>query len=85
MFSGIWAKIVAFLSATVAVLLFIVGHRGRKIDDLEHDAKIHDELKAIREQQGIDEKEVLNNEPEEIKKEVKERSNLDRVDRIKRL
>ncbi|MGB1304028.1 hypothetical protein [Pseudoalteromonas marina] len=85
MFSGIWSKIVAFLSAAVAVLLFIVGHRGRKIDELEHDAKINDELKSIREQQDLDEKEILNNEPEQIKKEVKDRSNLSKRDRFNKL
>lgn len=85
MFSGIWAKLVAFLSVTVAVLLTIVGYRGRKIDELKHDAKIKDEIKAIHEQQEIDEKEVLDSEPEEIKREIKERSNLSKSDRFNKL
>jgi len=85
MFSGLWAKLTAFMGVVIAGLLFLVGYRGRKIDKLEHDAKIKDEIKSIHEQQDKDEKGVLNNEPTQIKEEIEKRTNLDRANRIKRL
>lgn len=70
MFKAFGLKIYAILGAIIATLLMIVGYRGRKIDYLQHDAKINDRIKKNHEQQEIDEKEVLKNEQEEIEKDA---------------
>jgi len=85
MFKIIGLKIYAFLGVVIAVLLAFVGYRGRKIDELEHDAKINDEIKSIHEQQLADRSEVLQNEPREIIAELKERRTSSRSDRFNKL
>lgn len=85
MFSGIWAKITGALSVIVAILLAFVGYQRKEIKKKDHEIKVKDFENESAKQQIVDEKEVLNNEPIEIKEEIEKRANLDRSNRIKRL
>ena len=85
MFKGLWAKLIAVLVGIVGVLSYVVKARGEKIDDLQHDARINDEIKSIHEKQEADRKEVLHNEPKKIKDELKNRRTSSKSDRFTRL
>ena len=85
MLNSIWLKLSAALGVAVAILLSIVGYRGRKIDELEHEAKIEGKIKENAKKQIKDEREVLKNEPEQIDNEIKARRNSSKSDRINRL
>ena len=85
MLNSIWLKLSAVLGVAVAVLLSIVSYRGRKIDELEHEAKIEGKIKENAKKQTEDEREVLNNEPIEIKAEREKRAELTKEARFNRL
>ena len=85
MLNSIWLKLSAVLGVAVAILLSIVGYRGRKIDELEHEAKIEGKIKENAKKQTEDEREVLNNEPIEIKAEREKRAELTKKARFNRL
>lgn len=77
----IWAGVGAIMLIMWTYIKKLLADRAK----LQHDAKINDEIKSIHEQQEIDEREVLDNEPKEIKKEVKSRSQLSKRDRFNKL
>ncbi len=49
MFSGIWAKIVAGLTAIIGVMAVILKFKNNKIENLERDNKAHEKKEEIRE------------------------------------
>ena len=85
MLNSIWLKLSAALGVAVAILLSIVGYRGRKIDELEHEAKIEGKIKENAKKQTEDEREVLSNEQIEIKAEQIKRKLLTKRARFNKL
>ena len=85
MFKALGLKIYAILGLIITVLLALVGYQRKTIKKQEHEIKVKDFVKEVADKQIEDEKEVLDNEQNEIKKETNVRANLSKSDRFNRL
>lgn len=85
MFSLFRAKIAAFVTLIVGILLAVVKFQSKKIDKLDHENKIYEEKDEIQEQQIIDKIEVAEDEVKRIDERIKKTEHLSRSERASRL
>ena len=85
MFSGIWAKITAGLSAIIGILFFWNRMLSAKNDKLEHEVKINDTIEEIDAEQELFEQELRKDEQKRINQKVKNSQFANRRDRASKL
>jgi len=78
-------KVYGFIVAAFTALLVVLRLKNNKIEDLEHDNKVHEKAKGIREAQVLDKQEVLEDEKTEIFKANQEADSMSDFDKLNSL
>ena len=79
------SNVMIAVSAVGAIMFAIIKYQSRKIDKLEHKEKIHYKIEENKQSQEEFKAEVLADEPERIKENIKNRAKFSRHDRASKL
>ncbi len=81
-FTGIWSKVAAVFAAIAGVFFLIIKHQSNKIESLEHENEALETKSKIQEESAVITARAMAAEQDEILKNVEEKRNKSKLDRL---